>query len=92
MPLYEYAPLSGHCDRCHGRFEVMQRLSEDKLTACPDCGQACERQICAVALGGRYSTSNASVEKSGMTKYQKAGDGVYERVAGKGGPEHIFRK
>lgn len=27
MPLYQYAPRSGHCDRCHGRFEVFQRAA-----------------------------------------------------------------
>ena len=27
MPLYDYAPVSGQCDTCHGRFEVMQRIA-----------------------------------------------------------------
>lgn len=27
MPLYQYAPTSGHCDRCHGRCEVFQRAA-----------------------------------------------------------------
>jgi len=91
MPTYDYAPTSGQCTQCNGRFEVFQRLSEDKLTACPACGQACERLISAPALGGKYSDSNAKVKSLGMTKYQKAGDGVYERVVGTEGPEHIFR-
>lgn len=91
MPIYVYAPLSGACDRCGGRFECIQRIADAKITACPDCGQACERQISAVALGGKYSTSDAAVKNSGMTKYRKAGDGVYERVVGSGGPEHLFR-
>ena len=37
MPLYDYAPTSGHCDRCHGRFEVHQRIADRKLTRCPTC-------------------------------------------------------
>jgi putative FmdB family regulatory protein len=92
MPIYEYSTTSGHCDRCHGVFEVFQRIAEDKLTACPECGQPCERRISAVALGGKYSTSDAAVKNSGMTKYKKTGDGVYERTVGTGGPEHLFRK
>ena len=91
MPIYEYAPLSGQCEQCSGLFEVFQHMSDDRLTACPDCAQPCERRISAVALGGRYSTSDAAVKKSGFTKYKKNGDGVYERTVGTGGPEHLFR-
>ena len=91
MPLYEYAPISGSCKQCRGSFEVMQRIADDKLTQCPTCGQACERQVSAVALGGKYSTSAAAIKSSGMTQYKKAENGVYERTAGTGGPKWIFR-
>jgi putative FmdB family regulatory protein len=92
MPIYEYAPASGNCKQCGGRFEVYQRVADDKLTQCPDCGQPCERVISAVALGGKYSTSDAKVKELGMTKYVKAGNGVYERTVGEGGPKTIHRK
>ena len=91
MPLYEYAPISGTCNQCRGSFEVMQRIADDKLTQCPACGQPCERQMSAVALGGKYSTSAAAIKSSGMTQYKKAENGVYERTAGIGGPKTIFR-
>jgi putative FmdB family regulatory protein len=91
MPLYDYAPVSGQCDKCHGRFEVFQKIADQKLTACPTCGQACERVISAVPLHGKYSTSNSRVKELGMTKYVKAGDGFYERAAGTGGPKVIKR-
>ena len=91
MPLYEYSPLYGQCDRCNGVFEVIQRIADDKLTACPTCRKPCERRISLVALGGKYSMSDAKVKATGMTQYKKAGDGVYERTAGTEGPEHIFR-
>ena len=91
MPLYEYAPTSGHCDKCKGGFEVMQRIADAKLTQCPACGQVCERQISRVALGGKYSTSEAAIKSSGFTRYQKAENGVYERTAGTEGPEVIYR-
>lgn len=91
MPIYEYAPLSGDCNQCPGRFEVFQRMADDKLAQCPTCGQACERQISAVALGGKYAVTNAGVEKAGFTKYEKTEKGVYERTAGKGGPPVIYK-
>lgn len=92
MPIYEYAPISGQCDKCQGLFEVVQRIADAKLTACPTCGQPCERRISAVALGGTYSVSDDKIKNSGLTKYKKAGNGVYERTAGTGGPEVIVRK
>lgn len=92
MPIYEYAPASGKCRRCRGRFEVYQKIAERKLSRCPGCGQPCERVISAPAVAsGKYSTSDARVKELGMTKYKKAGDGYYERVAGTGGPPLIRR-
>jgi putative FmdB family regulatory protein len=92
MPIYEYAPTSGRCDKCKGLFEVMQRLADAKLATCPTCGQACERRISAVALGGTYAVTDDKIKHSGLTQYKKAGDGVYERTAGTNGPKHLFRK
>lgn len=92
MPIYEYAPTSGHCEKCKGRFEVMQRMADPRLAACPACGQPCERRISAVALGGTWSLSDSKIKNSGLTQYKKAGDGVYERTVGTGGPEILHRK
>jgi putative FmdB family regulatory protein len=92
MPIYEYAPTAGKYDKCQGRFEVMQRIADAKLTACPSCGQPCKRRISAVALGGNWSLSENRIRNSGLTRYKKAGDGVYERTVGTGGPEVIVRK
>jgi putative FmdB family regulatory protein len=91
MPLYDYAPKSGRCKRCNGRFEVVQRVAEPKLRRCPACAKPVERLIGKVALGGKYSVSDSKVKSLGLTKYKKAGDGVYERTAGSGGPEVINR-
>jgi putative FmdB family regulatory protein len=91
MPLYEYAPTSGECKLCNGRFEVMQRLSEDKLTQCPTCARACERQISRVALGGKYAVTDQKIKQSGLTAYRKAETGVYERTSGSEGPDVLYR-
>ena len=91
MPIYEYAPASGHCDQCKGLFTVMQRIADEKLVACPSCGEPCQRRISAVALGGKYAVTNDAVKNSGLTQYKRSGKGVYERTIGTDGPEHLFR-
>ena len=89
MPLYDYAPLSGRCRRCHGRFEVVQRVSEPKLKRCPACSKPVERLISAAAVHGKFSMSPSKLNDLGMTKYVKTSDGSYQRTVGKGGPKMI---
>ena len=91
MPLYDYAPRSGKCSLCKGRFEAFQRMSEAPLKSCPSCGKPCERVVSAARITGKYSTSDSRVKELGMTKYKKAGDGVYEKTAGRG-PDVIRKK
>lgn len=38
MPTYEYL-----CDECGHRFEKFQRMSEEPLKVCPECGQKVSR-------------------------------------------------
>ena len=88
MPHYDYAPTSGSCKRCRGRFEVEQRMSDPKLKRCPQCDKPVERLISAPAINaGKVNTSDKRVGELGFTKYVKSGDGSYERAAGTGGPK-----
>lgn len=89
MPLYDYAPKSGKCKRCGGRFEVMQRVSAPKLRRCPDCRKPVERLIHAAAVHGKYSLSPSKLKDLGMTKYVKTSDGSYQRTVGQRGPKMI---
>lgn len=92
MPLYDYAPKSGKCRQCHGRFEVVQRVADAKLKKCPACRKPVERLIGAVPVHGKYSTkSDSRIKDLGMTKYVKTSDGSYERTVGQGGPKMIRR-
>jgi putative FmdB family regulatory protein len=54
MPIYEY-----RCDNGH-TFEVMQRMSDDPLTECSQCGAAIQRVFHPVAIhfkgSGFYNT------------------------------------
>ncbi|HVL15151.1 MAG TPA: zinc ribbon domain-containing protein [Gemmata sp.] len=85
MPIYTYRSLEP-CDICHGRQERMQKMSEDRLAACPDCGKAIERTVSlpqrAIIGGGGSRLSDAAINRSGMTKYVNRGDGTYEKAAG----------
>ena len=90
MPLYDYAPKSGKCAKCRGRFEVVQRISEPKLKKCPACGKAVERLVSAVAVHGKYSTkSDSKLKDLGLTKYVKTSDGSYARTVGRAGPKML---
>jgi putative FmdB family regulatory protein len=54
MPIYEY-----RCDRGH-TFEVMQRMTEDPLSECQECGAPVQRVFHPVAVhfkgSGFYNT------------------------------------
>jgi putative FmdB family regulatory protein len=90
MPLYDYAPRSGRCGKCRGRFEVVQRVAEPKLKSCPDCGKAVVRLVSAAAVHGKFSTkSDSKLKDLGLTKYVKTSDGSYARTVGGGGPKMI---
>ena len=39
MPIYEYKSRDGaHCKLCKNRFEVRQKINDEPLTRCPECG------------------------------------------------------
>ena len=55
MPIYEY-----RCDECGTSFEVMQKMSEDPLTECENCGGPLHKVMHPVAIhfkgSGFYTT------------------------------------
>lgn len=63
MPIYEY-----RCENDH-RFESFQRMSDDPVSECPECGAKCERILSAPAIhykgSGFYTTDYARKGKSG---------------------------
>ncbi len=78
MPIYEYKCTNGHV------FDVIQKMSDDALTECQECGAPAERVLHPVAIHfkgsgfhntdyGRKSTaaSNGSSEGSGEAKESK---------------------
>ena len=83
MPIYEY-----QCQACGHEFETMQKMSEPKLTDCPECETASlVKKISAVAFrlkgSGWYETDFKSGQKrqlhedssNGESKSGASGDG-----------------
>ncbi|MCR4395194.1 MAG: zinc ribbon domain-containing protein [Candidatus Saccharicenans sp.] len=58
MPLYEY-----RCQQCHRRFEILQKINENSLETCPQCGGTLCRLISSPAIqfkgSGWYITDYA---------------------------------
>ena len=70
MPLYVYEPDAGHCEKCAGRFEVMQNVSDPPLTACPDCGQPVHRVFSPFRMmkGKKSMLSAKNLDRLGFTR------------------------
>ncbi len=62
MPTYEYKCSNGHA------FEVIQRMADDPVTRCEECGAPVERVFHPVAVhfkgSGFYTTDYGSKSKS----------------------------
>ncbi|MEO1236274.1 MAG: FmdB family transcriptional regulator [Planctomycetota bacterium] len=90
MPIYVYEVVlaDGEVGQV---FEVMQKMSDAPLTTHPTTGQPVRRVIQPPHIAGQWSEAGArqqlsdkNLEAHGMTKYVKAGDGYYEKRAGRG--------
>ena len=56
MPIYQYK-----CEACHSEVEVLQKVSDEPLRDCPECGEASlKKKVTAAAFrlkgGGWYET------------------------------------
>jgi predicted nucleic acid-binding Zn ribbon protein len=92
MPTYVYEVI--HDDGSGGeRFEVVQPMSDPPLTTHPETNLPVRRVLLPPNIGGKWSDagtkqnlSDKNLDRLGFTKYQKAGDGKYEKRAGSGPP------
>lgn len=75
MPIYEYKCENGHV------FDVIQKISDEPLSACQDCGAPAERVLHPVAVhfkgSGFYSTDY------GKRKGAASSDGAKEKQESK---------
>jgi putative FmdB family regulatory protein len=81
MPTYEYA-----CRGCGGRLEVQQRMTDDPLTTCEQCGGQLRRVLFPVGVvykgTGFYTTDYA--RNNGHGKDREADDSKSDGKADSG--------
>ena len=74
MPIYEYRCTNGH------RFEVLQKIADQPLTECEECGAPATRVLHPVAIhfkgSGFYSTDYGRAKKAASgERSEPSGDG-----------------
>ena len=88
MPTYLYQVVTD--DDSEGEiFEVVQKMTDSALTEHPETGVPVTRIPCVPNINAKWTDgsggmSNKTLDRLGFTKYEKAGDGHYEKKAGKG--------
>ena len=68
MPIYEYK-----CDECDHELEKLQKMSDDALTECPECGKSSLRKLISAAGfrlkgSGWYETDFKTGSKKNIAK------------------------
>lgn len=80
MPIYEY-----ECRSCGKRTELLQRMDDPPLAACPDCGGEVKKLFSAPAVqfkgSGWYVTDYAGKGSSGKKAETSEGSGSGESKA-----------
>ena len=89
MPIYEYEPDDRTCYMCDGRVEVLQSVDEAPLEYCPTCGLEVRRVVSSAAFKMAKGVTADKAASRGFTTWRKSDKGVWERVAGDGGPVQI---
>jgi len=72
MPIYEYKCENGHV------FDVIQKMSEEPLGECQECGAPAERVLHPVAVhfkgSGFYNTDYGKKKKGASASSESSGD------------------
>ena len=76
MPIYEY-----ECTSCHNALEVIQRISEQPLCACPECSGSLKKLVSVSSFqlkGGGWYADGYSSSSPNETKpaIKKNGNGA----------------
>lgn len=83
MPIYPYL-----CENCNYEFDRLQKISDDTLKVCPECGaEALRKKLTAAAFHlkgtGWYETDFKDKDKKGDQKADKKDDGKETSGTGK---------
>ena len=82
MPIYEY-----QCEQCGHKLEKLQKISDEPLKSCPQCGnQSLKKLISAAAFrlkgGGWYETDFKTGDKKNVTGSTDNKSGGSEKIEG----------
>lgn len=82
MPLYVYEAKAKDfsCEKCRAGFEITQRLSEDKLKVCPECGAPIYRVIQAPGLTHSKTDLHYRAKRAGFHTLKKVDTGTFEKM------------
>jgi putative FmdB family regulatory protein len=73
MPTYEY-----RCRDCGHSFDIVQKMSDDPLTHCPECGGELRKVFAPPAISfkgsGFYATDHGKKTKPSGSEKKKDGD------------------
>jgi putative FmdB family regulatory protein len=81
MPIREYQAKDAArgCAHCARAFDVLEKISDQPLAACPRCGAPVTRLISAPSIGGSKSAFDARAKAAGFSKLERLGKGEYEK-------------
>jgi putative FmdB family regulatory protein len=84
MPIYEY-----QCGACGHKLEAIQKISDDPLTECPECGEAALHKLISAAGfrlkgGGWYETDFKSSSRKNVAETGSKSDASSNKAAGCG--------
>ena len=89
MPIYEY-----QCGECDHVFDALQKMSDDPLTDCPDCGQPELRKLVSAPnfrLKGKgwYETDFKDKNQRNLASDGKAADKSSDKSTDKSSGERL---
>ncbi len=82
MPTYVYEAKDPKkaCATCRASFEVVQRLADEALTTCPQCGAPIYRVIQAPGLAHSKTDLHYRAKRAGFHTLKRVERGEYEKL------------
>ena len=77
MPIYEY-----QCSKCNHQMEVIQKMSDESLTECPECHQPALKKLVSAAGFQLKGTGWYVTDYSAKGKARSANEATDSKAAG----------